>query len=106
MPRLVLPRCVVDTRVARGLRCSPPTTASTQFVHSCRWEIDKDGRCGERRDGTDAHRPKAAEIIQGGTHRVGTDCPSLTGHAQPQAESPASPSPPRWKLAPPRVLLR
>src|SRR2546430_12555477 len=25
MPRLVLPRCVVDTRVARGLRCSPPT---------------------------------------------------------------------------------
>src|SRR5437867_10619918 len=67
MPRLVLPRCVVDTRVARGLRCTPPTTASTQFVHSCRWEIDQDGRCGERRDGTDAHRPKAAEIIQGGT---------------------------------------
>src|SRR2546426_1773104 len=40
MPCLVLPRCVVDTRVARGLRCRPPRTVSTQFVHSCRREID------------------------------------------------------------------
>src|SRR5213594_689470 len=47
MPRLVLPGCPVDTSVGPGLRCCPPDTLSTQFVHARGFGSRPKGRSGE-----------------------------------------------------------
>src|SRR5438105_2402665 len=60
MPCLVLPRCVVDTSVGPGLRCRPPDTLSTQFVHVAAREVGRRDRCGEQNHAADAHRPGVA----------------------------------------------
>src|SRR2546423_6576024 len=84
MPRLVLPRCTVDTSVGPGLRCSPPNMLSTQFVHACGREV---GRRGRRRERRDENRPARSAAF---CEREGP-----SGLGQVSRRSQATPNPKR-----------